>query len=183
MSVTIAKWTLDEYHQMIEAGILDDRRVELLRGEIVEMPPEREPHAFKSGEAFKYLLRILDGLADVRSAKPITLPNQSEPEPDLAIVQLLGREYLAHHPYPENIFWLIEYSNSSLSKDLEIKRRLYAEIGVLEYWVVNLKKSQLTVCRNPQNGDYCSEITLTSGMIQPIAFPTLSISVDRILNG
>lgn len=46
----------------------------------------------------------------VRQAKPITLPNDSEPAPDLAILQRLGREYLEHHPYHENIFWLIEYS-------------------------------------------------------------------------
>ncbi|MER3435134.1 MAG: hypothetical protein C4288_17390 [Leptolyngbya sp. ERB_1_1] len=180
MSVTIAKWTLDEYHQMIDAGILDDRRVELLRGEIVEMPPEGEPHAFDSNEAFKYLLKLLDGLADVRSAKPITLPNNSEPEPDIAIVQPLGREYRNHHPYPENIFWVIEYSNSSLSKDLEIKRKIYAEAGICEYWVVNLKRSQLIVFRDPQNGDYSSEMTLTNGTIAPIAFP--EISVDRILD-
>lgn len=183
MSVSIAKWTLDEYHQMIEAGILDDRRVELLRGEIVEMPPEGELHAFDSNETFKYLLRILDGLADVRSAKPITLPNQSEPEPDLAIVQDLGREYRRHHPYPENIFWLIEYSNSSLSKDLEIKRKIYAEVGIREYWVVNLRKAELIVFREPQNGDYRSEVTRMTGTIAPLAFPEIEISIDRILNG
>lgn len=182
MSVTIAKWTLEEYHRMIEAGILDDRQVELLRGEIVEMSPEGEPHAFDSNQTFKYLIKLLDGLADVRGAKPITLPNQSEPEPDLAIVQDLGREYREHHPYPENIFWLIEYSNSSLSKDLGIKRRIYAEVGIREYWVVNLKKSELTVFRDPQDGDYRSETTLTTDTIAPLAFPDLSISVDRILN-
>ncbi|MBD1843813.1 Uma2 family endonuclease [Cyanobacteria bacterium FACHB-63] len=183
MSVTIAKWTLEEYHRMIEAGILDDRRVELLCGEIVEMPPEGEPHAFGSNETFKYLLKLLDGLADVRSAKPVTLPNQSEPEPGLAIVQDLGREYRDHHPYPENIFWLIEYSNSSLSKDLEIKRKIYAEVGIPEYWVVNLKKLELIIFRDPQNGDYSSEVTRSTGTIAPLAFPDLSILVERILNG
>ncbi|MBD1822809.1 Uma2 family endonuclease [Cyanobacteria bacterium FACHB-DQ100] len=182
MSVTIAKWTLEEYHRMIEAGILDDRRVELLRGEIVEMPPEGEPHAFDSNQAFKYLLNLLEGLADVRGAKPITLPNQSEPEPDLAIVQDLGREYREHHPYPENIFWLIEYSNSSPSKDLGIKRKIYAEVGISEYWIVDLKRLQLIVLRDPQDGDYRSETTLTTGTIAPLAFPEISISVDRILN-
>jgi Uma2 family endonuclease len=182
MSVTIAKWTLDEYHQMIDAGILDDRRVELLRGEIVEMPPEGESHAYGTTETRDYLIALLGILAKVRDAKPITLPNNSEPEPDIAIVQPLGREYLAHHPYPENIFWLIEYSNSSLRKDLEIKRKIYAEAGIAEYWVVNLKKSELTVFRDPQNGDYCSERTLTTGTIASIAFPEISISVDRILD-
>ena len=45
MTVALAKWTLEEYHHMVESGVLDDRRVELIRGEIVEMPPEGKPHA------------------------------------------------------------------------------------------------------------------------------------------
>ncbi len=104
MTVTAAKWTIDEYHRMIAAGILDNRRVELLKGEIVEMPPEGEEHAYFSSEAGEYLMRLLGDRASVRAPKPITLANDSEPEPDLAIVQRLGREYLEHHPYPENIF-------------------------------------------------------------------------------
>jgi Uma2 family endonuclease len=73
----------------------------------------------------------------VRQAKPVTLPNASEPEPDLAIVQRLGQEYRQHHPYPENIFWMIEYTEPSLSKDLRIKSGVYAEVGISEYWIVN----------------------------------------------
>ncbi len=72
---------------MIAAGILVDRRVELLQGEIVEMSPEGEPHAYFSSEAGEYLMRQLSDRAMVRLAKPITLPNNSEPEPDIAIVQ------------------------------------------------------------------------------------------------
>src|SRR4028118_384315 len=118
---TLAKWSVDDYHRMIEAGILRDRRVELLKGEIVEMSPEGEPHAYFSSEAGEYLTRLLGDCAMIRQSKPITLPNDSEPEPDIAIVQRLGREYLKHHPNPENVFWLIEYSDSSLDKDLQTK--------------------------------------------------------------
>lgn len=71
---------------MIAAGILDNRRVELLRGEIVEMSPEGEPHAYFSSEAAEYLIRLLGDQAMIRSSKPITLTNDSEPEPDIAIV-------------------------------------------------------------------------------------------------
>lgn len=181
MTVTLAKWTLTEYHQMIEAGILQDRRVELLRGEIVEMAPEGEPHAYCSDEAGEYLARLLGDRAKVRQAKPITLPNASEPEPDLAIVQRLGREYRAHHPYPENIFWIVEYSNASLIKDLNVKSDVYAEAGISEYWVVNLKTPQLVVFRVPQDGKYRSQQTFSGGIIQPVAFPDVNVSVDAIL--
>ncbi len=167
---------------MIAAGILDDRRVELLQGEIVEMSPEGEPHAYFSSEAGEYLMRRLSDRAMVRLAKPITLPNNSEPEPDIAIVQRLGREYLDHHPYPDNIFWLIEYSESSLEKDLEIKRKIYAQVGISEYWVINLQRRQLIVFRDPQDGEYASRSALAGGIIYPLAFPDISISVDSIVS-
>ncbi|BAZ00666.1 hypothetical protein NIES37_46610 [Tolypothrix tenuis PCC 7101] len=182
MVVTTAKWTINEYHRMIAAGILDDRRVELLKGEIIEMSPEGEPHAYFSTEAGEYLSRILGDRATIRPAKPITLANNSEPEPDIAIVQRLGREYLNHHPYPENIFWLIEYSDSTLEKDLEIKSKVYAEAEIPEYWVVNLRKRQLIVFRDPQDGEYASKSTLTSGTIYPIAFPDIAVAVDCIVS-
>lgn len=80
MTVIVAKWTIDEYHRMIDAGILSDRKVELLKGEIVEIFAQGEPHAYSSGEASDYLAKLLAGRAKIRHAKPITLPNKSEPE-------------------------------------------------------------------------------------------------------
>ncbi|MBD2679659.1 MULTISPECIES: Uma2 family endonuclease [Nostoc] len=182
MSLIVAKWTIAEYHRMIEAGILSDRKVELLKGEIVEISPEGEPHAYSSSEAGEYLAKLLGERAKVRQAKPITLPNDSEPEPDIAIFQPLGREYREHHPYPENIFWLIEYANSSLEKDLDIKTKIYAQAGILEYWVVNLKKLNLIVFREILDGDYATKLTLTKGIIQPLAFPDVSVAVEQIIN-
>lgn len=182
MSLIAAKWTIEEYHHMIAAGILSDRKVELLQGEIVEMPPEGEPHAYCSHEAADYLAKLLGNFATIRQAKPITIPNNSEPEPDIAIVQPLGREYREHHPYPENIFWLIEYANSSLEKDLEKKSKIYAEVGIPEYWVVNLKKSHLVVFREPLDGEYATKLTLTAGEIQPLVFPDISVAVAQIIN-
>lgn len=182
MTVSTAKWSLEDYHRMIAAGILADRRVELLKGDIVEMAIEGEPHAYSRNEADEYLTGLLGDRAKVRQDSPVTLPNDSEPEPDIAIVQRLGREYRSHHPYPENIFWLIEYAESSLAKDLEIKSKIYAEAGIPEYWVVNLKTMQLIVFRDPQNGEYTSQQTFISGMISPLAFPDVAIEIPAILN-
>ncbi|MEM9508427.1 MAG: Uma2 family endonuclease [Cyanobacteria bacterium P01_E01_bin.35] len=182
MTITLAKWTIDEYHSMIQAGLLDNRQVELLKGEIVEMSPESEAHAYFSSEAEEYLRELLRDKATIRSGKPITLPDHSEPEPDIAIVQKLGREYLTHHPYPENVFWLIEYSNSSLEKDLNIKTKIYAEVGIAEYWVVNLKKRQLIVFTEPQDGEYANKSTHSEGFIYPSKFPDLAIAINAIIS-
>jgi Uma2 family endonuclease len=184
MSVALAKWTLDDYHRMIQSGLLDGRSVELLHGEIVEMSPEGEAHAYLSHEAAKYLGRLLGEQADIRQGKPVTIPSShSEPEPDIAVVQPLGRAYLEHHPYPDNIFWIIEFANTSLSKDLEDKRRTYALAHVPEYWVVNLQTQELVIFRDPRHGNYQTKTTVTTGMLSPLAFPALQLSVQRLLEG
>ncbi|MBW4607471.1 MAG: Uma2 family endonuclease [Hassallia sp. WJT32-NPBG1] len=183
MTLTTAKWTLDEYHRMVEVGLLSERHVELLNGEIVEMPPEGPEHAQLSTDAADYLRSVLGETVLVRDAKPITLRLMaSEPEPDLAIVQPLRALYRTRHPYPENIFWLIEYSNTSLSKDLDAKRKAYALAEIPEYWVVDLKNRCVKIFRNPNDGDYTSEVTLSNGEVNPLAFPNIIILVRRLLD-
>jgi Uma2 family endonuclease len=176
-----ARITLEQYHRMVEAGIWDDCHVELLNGVVVEMSPEGMPHAHTSSDVTEYLTRLLGDRAHVRDGHPITLPSGSEPEPDIAIVQRLGKEYTLHHPYPENIFWVIEYANTSLDKDLGVKADIYAHEGIPEYWVINLKKNVLIVFRDPVNGKYQSRQELTTGSISPLAFPDVAIEVTRLL--
>lgn len=139
MTLATYKWTIKQYHRAIEAGIFDDQPIELLRGELIIMSPERETHAYYNTEAADYLRLLLGDRVKIRDAKPITLPNNSEPAPDVAIVKPLGEIYLQHHPYPEDIFWIMEFANAILAKDLGDKKDIYAEAGIKEYWVVNLK--------------------------------------------
>lgn len=185
MTVTIAKWTLDQYHQMITAGILADQRVELLNGAIIEMAPEGLEHAQLSTDAADYLRSLLGDQVLVRDGKPITLPNsQSEPQPDLTIAAPRREVYRTqHHPYPEDIFWVIEYADSSLGKDLGVKRQTYASAGIREYWVVNLQQHVVTILRDPQLGDYRSEVTVGEGHISPLAFPDVAVAIQRLLAG
>lgn len=182
MTLTVAKWTIKDYHRMIAAGILVGRNVELLNGEIVEMAPEGEIHAYFSDEAGEYLIYLFGDRAKIRQAKPITiLASNSEPEPDIAIVQRLGRDYREHHPYPENIYGLIEYSDSSLNKDLEEKTKIYAAAGIPEYWIINLQTTQLIVFRSPTEEGYQFQETLAQGTISLLAFPDVAIAVERLL--
>ncbi len=181
MTLTTAKWTLGDYHQMIASGILDNRQVELLNGEIVEMAPEGPEHAYLGDETGKYLGTLLGDRARVREGRPITLAFNSEPEPDIAVVRALGEVYRQRHPYAEDVFWLIEFSNTSLAKDLKPKRQLYAAAEIPEYWVVNLKARHLVVFRDPRQGDYHREETLSEGMVASLAFPEIAISVSRLL--
>ncbi len=182
MTLIAAKWSLDDYHQMIDAGILDDRAVELINGEIVQMSPEGVPHTFYCRETVKYLRLILGELAEVSEAHPITLPNASEPEPDIAIVQTPSTIYKTRHPIPSDIFWLIEVSNSTLVKDLGVKKDLYARSGIPEYWVMNLQTNELVVFKNLTADGYQSKTAFSDGSISPLAFPDISIDIPRLFS-
>jgi Uma2 family endonuclease len=180
MTVTTAKWTIEEYHRLVETGLLDEKRVELLEGIIVDMAPEGMPHAVYCTESAEYLRSVLGDQAKVREAHPITLPNDSEPEPDIAIVRTPNRQYLNHHPYPQDIFWLIEYANTTLKKDLNEKKRVYAAAGIAEYWVVNLQTLELIVFRDLVIDTYQSETILATGNISPLSFPAIQIDVRKL---
>ena len=182
MVVTLYKWTIDRYHAALASGLFDDQPVELLQGDIVVMAPEREPHACYSSDGAEYLRQLLGNRASIRETKPVTLPDNSEPIPDIAIVQPPLRRYLEHHPYPDDIFWLIEYSDTTLAKDLGAKKRIYAEAGIREYWISDLKNSQLHIFRELEDGDYKTQQILTDGTVSPLAFEDIAITVRRLFS-
>ena len=134
---TLAKWSVAQYHQMIAAQIFNDQPVELIAGEIVEISPETPLHYNTAKRGVRYLEELLKGKAEVRFNGAITLAD-SEPEPDIAIVRLPESRYDEHHPYPEDIYWLVEVANTSLKKDLELKKSIYAAANIQEYWVLDL---------------------------------------------
>ena len=178
--ITIAKWSVEDYHKIIETGILNDRPVELLEGTIIEMSPEGPLHRKKCDAVADYLREKLKGYAKVYEAHPITL-STSEPEPDIAIVRLPVSLYDNHHPYPEDIYWLLEISDKTLTKDLQEKRLIYAKAGIREYWVIDVEKRALKVFRNLLNRDYQQEENYTTGTILPLAFPEIQLSVENLI--
>lgn len=98
-TITPYRWAIDRYHRAVKAGVFDGQPVELLDGELFEMSPEGIPHAGLSSDGADYLRERLGRQVKVREAKPITLPDDSEPEPDIAIVKPLGDVYKAErHP-------------------------------------------------------------------------------------
>lgn len=180
MTTTTYKWSVEEYHQMIESGILAGKAVELLDGEILKMSPEREEHSYTNDDVAELLREKLKGLAKIREAHPITLDN-SEPEPDIAIVRLPKTIYTQHHPYPEDIYWLIEVSKKTLNQDLTKKSIIYARNRIPEYWVIDLVNKKLIVHTNPIENSYSKIIEYNSGTISPLAFPQITIALDQLL--
>jgi Uma2 family endonuclease len=144
------------------------------------MAPEGVGHSFYCSQTAEYLRTLFSDRVRVHEAHPITLPNDSEPEPDIAILKTPASRYRTHHPYPDDIFWLIEIANSTLVKDLGVKKELYAAAGIAEYWVMDLQKVELVVFRDLNGDVYQSEIHLNSGTISSIAFPDLQVDVKLL---
>jgi Uma2 family endonuclease len=174
------KWSIEDWHQLIESGVIDNKPVELLEGEIVEMSPEGIEHGYTNRSIVKYLRQLLIDLAEVIQAQPITLDN-SEPEPDVTIARLPEDIYKQHHPYPKDIYWLIEISKRTLKKDLEEKIITYARNAIPEYWIVDLVNNKVWVYTQPQNDRYSQVTEYFTGTITPQAFPEIQIRIDRLL--
>ena len=180
MASIIYKWSIDEWHELVDSGVLEGKPVELLEGNIVKMSPEGIEHSYTNQSVSDYLSNLLRGKAHIRDAHPVTLDN-SEPEPDIAVVQLPKTIYRQHHPFPENIYLLIEIANRSLKKDLEEKTITYARNGIPEYWVIDLKNKKLVVHTQPQNGIYLQIAEHRSGAIAPKAFRDINIDLSKLL--
>jgi Uma2 family endonuclease len=126
--------------------------VEPLNGLVVERAPEGPDHADLSTDADEFFVEQAKGRYRVRVAKPMTIAaTGSEPEPDIALVR--GKSYRQGHPTPADAYLIIEFSNTTLAKDTEEKRRAYAAAGIEDYWVANLRDGELTVYRQPIDGD------------------------------
>lgn len=130
-----AYWTLEDYHRATEAGAFGGRRVQLVRGEIVEMPPMSDPHILASGYLERLFAHLRSDADDrVRIDKPIILPDDTEPEPDLVVL----RPDAPAKPRAQDVLLVIEVSQSSRRRDLGNKLDEYLAGGIQELWIIDL---------------------------------------------
>jgi Uma2 family endonuclease len=141
------RFTVDEYHRLIAAGILDeDEHVELLEGVITAMSPHGGPHARCIQWLNRYLIRTLPDAYVVRPQLPLTLRPRNEPEPDLAVV---SREAAEEHAHPSTALLAVEVSGGSLRIDRKVKTGVYSRAGIPEYWIGNVEARAVEVFTDP----------------------------------
>lgn len=175
-------WTVNEYRRMTETGILDpDERVELIDGQIVSMSAKNPPHAATNLCAADYLRNLLTGLALIRIQDPVTLSANSEPEPDIAVVQIDPRMYQDFHPAPANILLLVEIADTTLKTDRQRKGHAYAKAGIADYWILDVNTRQVYVFREPVAGNYRQETIFDEdGILSMLAFPEIEVQLGRL---
>jgi len=188
MSMTTPlRLTVAEYDRMIEQGIFDDRperRLELIHGEIREIPPPNPPHA--------YVIDLLGywsidqaprDQVHVRIQNPLGIPAlDSVTVPDVAWMK--SRDYRRKRPEPRDVLLVIEVSESSLAYDRGEKANLYAASGLKDYRVVNVNDSCIEVHRRPRSGEYRNIETFSTGQsVSPLAFPEITLKVESLFAG
>jgi Uma2 family endonuclease len=168
-----------EYNALGELGLLQDERVELLRGQIVVMSPIGRPHIRLTIWLNRYLIEHLDRAFEVHPSLPFAASDDSEPEPDMMIV----RADPSAEDHPHEALLIMEFSDSSLRKDRKIKLPIYAEAGVPEYWIFDLSRhGQLTVevYRDPTPTGYTTMTVHRDGdILRPLHVP-IEIAVAEI---
>jgi Uma2 family endonuclease len=147
--VRTRRWTRIEYERLIESGFFrPGDPVELLGGQLVVAEPQGSRH-FAALRATQEALRAAFGAGwEIRGQGPLALDEESEPEPDLAVVPGTFRDYQAAHPSRPVL--VVEISETSLALDRAHKGGLYARAGLPDYWIVNLPDHALEVYQDPE---------------------------------
>jgi Uma2 family endonuclease len=149
------RYTVADYHLMGEVGILaPDARVELIDGEIIDMPPIGFQHSGIVDKLTRLLVMTCGERAIVRVQSSIRLGEHSEPQPDVALLRPRSDFYTTGHAAPSDVLLVLEIAATSLRYDRVRKLPLYARHGIAEVWLMDLKRAQVTRHRRPQTGQY-----------------------------
>jgi Uma2 family endonuclease len=185
--VRLKRWKRTEYERLVDSGVFRDDPVELIGGQLVVAEPQGAYHAAAITRVDYTLRAILPEGWIVRIQAPVSLDDESEPEPDLVVVPGRPGDYGRSHPTHPVL--TIEVAESSIEFDREHKGALYARARLEDYWIVNLVDHVLEVYRDPRpttsspyGWRYRSLTTLGRGnVVIPVAFPSAPIGVAELL--
>lgn len=178
------KLDVHDYERMVLVGILGERdRVELIRGEIMDMAPIGQGHEGWVNALNQALVLACHGKAIVSVQNSIRLDRWSVPQPDFAVFRYREDFYLdGRRPNPADALLLIEVADSSLRYDREVKLPLYAEAGIREYWIADLQGRVVNAYRQPEGNRYVEEMTCRGGdQVALSAAPDIVVALPVVL--
>jgi len=177
-------FTRDEYYRLGEINFFGDSKVELIGGEILNVPPQSNWHASAIDALAEFFRRAFGVNFWVRVQMPLDLSPNSVPDPDVAVIEG-ARSTHRSKQNPSRAVIVAEVSESTLRDDQTRKMSLYAASDIPEYWIVNLVKRQLEVHRGivvdpkqPFGSRYSSIAVHKPGMqAAPLAKPDEKVDV------
>ena len=178
------RMSVERYTRMIASGLITpDDRVELLEGVLVNKMSKSPEHVLGTILATDSLRTLLPADWSVRSEQPIQL-DDSQPEPDAAVARGGARDYATHHPTPQEVGLVIEVADSSLRRDREDKRRIYARNGIAVYWIVNVADRVIDVYTGPSGPastpDYATTATFRPGEAVPVVLDGTTVGTLNV---
>ena len=167
--------SVHDYHRMAEAGIFtEDQPIELINGEIFDMPPIGSFHADIINTLTRLFYQQVNDNIRISVQNPIQLSDFSEPEPDIVLVK--NKNYRLQHPTADDVLLLIEVADSSLHYDRTIKLPQYANHQIPEVWLFNLKEQRLDIYQQPENDYYRLHLRPKAGeSIQPLLVEAVNV--------
>lgn len=180
---TRRRFSVAEYDRLAEVGILtEDDRVELIDGEIIDMSPIGRWHASTMVRLTAIFVRVAGDSALVSVQNPLRLSEDSEPRPDLMLLRPKPDFYASGHPKPEDVFLLVEVTDSSAEYDREVKLPRYAQAGIAEVWLFGSENGAITVYRDPSPEGYRTVAVRRRGeWLSPVALPGRELAVAELL--
>jgi Uma2 family endonuclease len=174
--------TVAEYFRMGETGVLDpEARIELIEGDLIDMPPIGAPHAGKTNRLTRLLVQAVGERAILSTQNPIVLGLRSAPQPDLVLLRHRDDWYETEHPGPQDCLLLIEVADTSLTHDRKRKLPLYARFGIPEVWIIDLRGRRLDSYQAPDAGRYTRQVRITDlSRVGIAAFPDLSLDLSGL---
>jgi Uma2 family endonuclease len=185
--VTLRRWKRAEYDRLVGLGVFEGEPIELIGGQLVVAEPQHPYHASAISAADYAVRAVLPPGWVVRTQAPVSLDDESEPEPDLVVVP--GRPGDYRHAHPARPVLIVEVAESSVAFDRQHKGSLYARAELQDYWIVNLVDRVLEVYRDPgpdpsapYGWRYRSVTTVAPPVvIVPLAFPAARVAVADLL--
>jgi len=177
------RWNRRDYERLAARGFFrPGQRVELIEGIIYDMTPQNSHHATAlrlTQEALRVAFPPSEGY-EIRGQLPLALSDDSEPEPDLAVVNGAIRDFRDDHP--TTALLVVEIADSSLLHDRKRKIPLFARFGVPEVWLCNLVRRTLEIYRDPVQGSYQTRLILQAGdSVSPVSRPEVSLRIADLL--
>jgi Uma2 family endonuclease len=181
------RWNVDDFFRASEAGIFDSQRVELIEGELIDMPSQKDPHAWAISRLVRSLLEMFPDPYWIKIQATLRFTDYSAPEPDIAVMSGPPSPPAIETPRP---LLIVEVSETTLSYDRGAKASLYAANGIADYWVADVIAKQLYVMRKPSRDPakrygwgYTEIAILTVGdTLAPLAKPDTGVAVQSFLS-
>jgi Uma2 family endonuclease len=177
------RFSVKDYYRMAETGILKwGAHDELLNGVVMDFSSATPFHASVTTRISELFFSLPEKSCIVSVRNPVRMDDYTELQPDVMLLKFLPNYYKTRHPQPEDVFLLIEISDSTLETDQEEKLPAYGRAGIPEVWIVNLNELTIEVYREPNFTGYGSKTILpTGGQAAPNAFPDVIIDVAELL--